>query len=161
MSTETTPSVYIETSVISYRTARPSRDLVVAAHQQITDVWWNDVLPKCEPFVSEVVLLEIDRGDAAAVARRLAVIESFSILRVVDGVEDLAQIYSAALKLPTAVEADAYHLALAALHGMDYIVSWNCRHIASGRVRRIVDRINADRGIESPTICTPEELLYA
>jgi len=153
------PSVYIETSVISYRTGRPSRDLVVAAHQQITEEWWLEVLPQCEPHISPVVLTELEQGDPEAARRRMAVVEDMGVLAVTDGVVELASEYFAGLDLPEAARPDSYHLALAVCHGMDFMVTWNCKHIAGARTRRIVQRINAERGVNTPVLCTPEELM--
>lgn len=153
------PTVYLETSVISYRAARPSRDLLVAAHQQVTHEWWEGVLPQCDAFVSPVVLEEIAQGDPDAAQRRQQSITTFSVLEVVSEVHALAAAYFAAIPLPDKAQADAYHLALAAWHGLDYLVSWNCTHIVSGRVRMIIEEINAEFGIRTPIICTPEELM--
>jgi predicted nucleic acid-binding protein len=153
------PSVYVETSVISYLTAQPSRDLVVAAHQQITAEWWKQALPQLDVFVSSVVLEEIGRGDPDAAQRRAEAVSAFEVLEVMPEVRDLADCYFAAIDLPERARADAYHLALAVWHGMDYLVTWNCTHIAGGKVKLIVQRVNAAQGIESPIICTPEELM--
>src|SRR5215475_6440614 len=153
------PTVYIETSVISYRAARPSRDLIVAAHQQMTHEWWERVLPQCDAFVSAVVLEEIAQGDPDAAQRRVQSVSAFPILEVVPEVHTVAAAYFAAIPLPDKAQADAYHLALAAWHGLDYLVSWNCTHIVSGRVRMIVEEVNAQLGIRTPIICTPEELM--
>jgi predicted nucleic acid-binding protein len=153
------PTVYIETSVISYWTARPSRDLLVAAHQQVTHEWWEHALPQCDPFISPVVLEEIAHGDPDAAQRRQQSIAGFPVLEVVPEVHALAAAYFAAIPLPDKAQADAYHLALAAWHGLDYLVSWNCTHIVSGRVRMIIEEVNAEFGIRTPIICTPEELM--
>jgi predicted nucleic acid-binding protein len=153
------PTVYIETSVISYLTAQVSRDLVVAAHQQLTVEWWEQALPTFEPFVSPVVLEEIARGDPDAAERRMKAASAFKVLEVTPEVRDLAEYYFAAIDLPEKARADAYHLALAVWHDMDYLVTWNCTHIAGGRVKLIVQRVNAGRALASPIICTPEELM--
>jgi len=153
------PTVYIETSVISYLTAQTSRDLVVAAHQQLTAEWWQQALPQFEPFVSAVVLEEIAKGDPEAAKRRMDGVAAFEVLEVSAEVKELAEHYFTAIDLPEKARADAYHLALAVWHGMDYLVTWNCTHIAGGKVKLIVQRINAGRGIGSPVLCTPEELM--
>jgi len=153
------PTVYIETSVVSYLTAQTSRDLVVAAHQQVTAEWWRLALPQLEPFVSPVVLEEIARGDPQAAKKRMDAVAAFGVLEVVPEVRDLAERYFAAIDLPEKARADAYHLALAVWHGMNYLVTWNCTHIAGGKVKLIVQRINAGKGIIPPVICTPEELM--
>ena len=155
------PSVYIESSVISYLTARTSRELIIAAHQAITDDWWTKALPNFDAYISPVVLAEINRGDAQAAAKRMAATGLLPILPLTPDVESLAALYFEAVQLPEKARADSYHLAIAAVHEMDYLVSWNCSHIVSGRVRRIIEAINDDRGIRTPIICTPEELMEA
>ena len=92
-------TVYLESSVISYRTARASRDLVVAAHQQITQEWWEFVLPRYEAFISPVVLEEISRGDLQAAEERLGVVVSFPVLEVVSEVHELAERYFKAIDI--------------------------------------------------------------
>jgi hypothetical protein len=155
----TRPTVYVETTVISYRVAAPSRDLIVAAHQQLTRTWWEQALPALEPYVSPFVLDEISRGDSTAARDRLDAVATFSVLGAPPEVEDLARRYFDAIAIPAKARIDSFHLATAAWHGMDYLVSWNCTHIASARVRRIVAGINDVLDIRTPVICTPEELM--
>ncbi len=155
------PTLYVETTVISYRIARPSRDLIIAAHQQITHDWWEKALPQLEAFISPIVIEEISRGDAQAAKLRLDSVTSFPLLEVLSETRDLADAYFAAIEIPEKARADSYHLALAAYHGIDFLVSWNCTHIVSGRVKRIIEEINAANGIRTPIICTPLELMEA
>ncbi len=153
------PKVYIETSVISYYTARPSRDLIVAGHQQITQDWWIHRLPLLDPHVSAIVLEEIAQGDPEAARMRGGVVDGFPLLAVTPDVVKLARVYFDALSLPGKARLDAVHLALAVQHGMDYLVSWNFTHIAGARPRAIIQTLNYQQGIDTPVICTPEELL--
>jgi len=153
------PTVYIETSVISYFTARPSRDLVVAAHQQLTSDWWRLGLPALEAYVSPIVLDEVSQGDPVAARKRLEVVEPFGVLELVPAIRRLADLYFDATNLPEKARADAYHVAIAVWHGMDYLVTWNCQHIAGARVKRIVEATNRKQGLLTPVICTPEELM--
>ena len=153
------PTVYIESSVVSYLTARPSRDLIVAGHQQVTVDWWDRVLPAVSAFISELMWEEVARGDDSAAALRLARIETFPVLEAVAEVDSLAQKYARALQLPDRALADAYHMALATWHGMDYVVSWNCTHIVSGRVQKVLIGVNNTMGFQTPILCTPEELM--
>ena len=153
------PSVYVETTVISYLTSAPSRDLVVAGHQQLTREWWNEHLPDFEPYVSPAVMDEISRGDPEMARARLEAVAEFKILEVQAKIRDLADAYFERIQLPERARADSYHLAFAAWHGMDFLISWNCKHIASGFVRRQAKRINLEWQIAGPTICTPEELM--
>ena len=153
------PSVYIETTVVSYVTARPSRDLIVAAHQQVTMEWWENTLPHCQPFVSPVVIEEAARGDREAAKLRLEKIAGFPVLEVTNEVRELADLYFAHTQIPEKARGDAYHLALATYHGIDFLVSWNFTHILAAPIRVMIQDINASRGIRTPIICTPEELM--
>ncbi len=152
-------AVYLETSVISYLTARPSRDLIVAAHQQITRDWWDNELSRYEVLISPLVLEEASKGDPQASQKRLEAIQSFPVVEIDENVRKLADIYFARVRLPEKAKADAYHLALATWHGMDFLLSWNCTHIVNGHVRLILEEINSEQGIRTPVICTPEELM--
>ncbi len=153
------PSVYIETTVISYLTAKPSRDLIIAGHQQITSEWWEQIRPYVRCFISDFVIQEAERGDPVCAEKRLELIKDFAVLELTDEIRVLAKEYIAAIKVPQSSATDAFHLAAAAWHQMDYLISWNCRHIASGRVRRIMNDINTALGVHTPVICTPEELM--
>jgi len=153
------PTVYIETSVIFYYTARISRDLIVAGHQQITQEWWETVLPRCEPVVSPIVLEEIERGDPEEAKKRVAAVQGMAVLDVPAEVRDFAGRYRSALGLPHAARADAYHLAVTAWHGVDYLVTWNCAHLAAAMVERMLRRINPALGIATPVLTTPEGLM--
>jgi len=152
-------SVYIETTIISYLTAFPSRDLVVAGHQQVTEEWWHDVRPLVDCFVSPFVIDEAARGDSEYAAKRLAAIAGFSLLEVNEEIEQLAEEYFAALQIPEKAKIDAFHLAVAAWHKMDYVLSWNCKHIASGRVQKMLQKVNASTKVHTPIVCTPEALM--
>jgi predicted nucleic acid-binding protein len=152
-------SVYIESSVISYRIARLSRDVVVLARQEITAEWWDNVLPNLDGFVSPVVLEEISLGDRDSAERRLQIAECFQSLEVNDSVRLLAEQIVAALKLHDHVLPDAYHLALPAVHGIDYLVTWNCKHIANAFMIKRIEKIVVANGYEMPVVCTPEELM--
>ena len=153
------PTAYIETTVVSYLTAKPTRDLLVAGHQTITVEWWENDLPKFRPVISSVVLDEISAGDPDATARRLSTVRGMELLAITEEVRDLAARYYEAIRLPETARADALHLALATSHGTDYMITWNCKHIASGRTRMFVQKVNDSLGIATPVICTPEELL--
>ena len=152
-------SVYIETTVVSYLTANPSRDLVVAAHQQVTVEWWENSLPLFEPFISPVVIEEASRGDKNAAELRLEKILSFSVLEITDEVRELADGYFEKIQIPEKARGDVYHLAVATYHGMDFLVSWNFAHILNARVRGVIQDINTIQGISTPIMCTPEELM--
>lgn len=152
------PKVYIETSIISYLTARPSRDLIVAANQQMTDEWWNIRRPDFDLYISEMVEVEAERGDAKAAAKRLEVVRQLDMLELTDVVQQLAERLLEKRLIPQKAARDAIHIAVAAVHGMDYLLTWNCAHLANAAIRRRIERFLQEQGYESPIICTPQEL---
>ena len=121
--------------------------------------WWDNVLPKLEPFISPLVVEEASRGDESASKLRLDTITEFSVLEITSEVQDLAELYFEKIFIPDKARGDAFHLAIATFHGMDFLVSWNFSHILSACVRAVIQEINAYRGILTPIICTPEELM--
>jgi hypothetical protein len=153
------PTVYIESTIISYLTARPSRDLIVAAHQQMTIEWWEEVRPKVEGFISLFVNQEISRGDEEAARKRIQAVKDLPVLEINDEIQKLAEKYFIELEIPEKAKLDAAHLAVAVWHEMDYLLSWNCRHIVSGRVKKSLEEINATLNLKTPVLCTPEELM--
>ena len=152
-------TVYIETSVVSYLTARPSRDMNSAVKQQITQEWWNVRRHLFKLFISEVVEKEAMRGDTEAAARRLASMETLENLDIGDDELVLAEKIMDGCGLPKSAEDDALHIAIAAVHGVDYLVTWNCRHIDNAEIKPIIRAICAVNGYICPEICTPEELM--
>ena len=153
------PTVYLETTIPSYLVARPSRDLIVAAHQQITHDWWRDAREHFDIYISEIVLTEIRIGNPDVAARRLALVEGLPILQVNDEVQNLVNIYAQRLGLTGRALADVPHIAFAVTYTMDYLVTWNCAHIANGAVIRRLMEINLELQRHTPIIVTPEELL--
>ena len=151
------PRIYLETTIPSYLTAWPSRDLVRAAHQQITREWWER-RHEYEPFVSQLVIRECQAGDPVAAAARLEVLEGLPLLAESEEAESLARDLLDRVPLPDRATADALHIATAAVHGMDYLLTWNCTHIANAAFRGPIEAVCRDAGFEPPTICTPEEL---
>ena len=152
------PRVYVETSVISYLTAKPSRDLIVAAHQELTREWWESGTHEFELCVSEVVLDEASRGNTEAARLRLGQLEGLSELPVSQESVDLAEALLKAGALPQQAYADALHVAVCAVHGIDILVTWNCKHIANVIMFSVIDKTCRNRGFEPPRICTPIEL---
>jgi predicted nucleic acid-binding protein len=154
----TRATVYIETSILSYLTARPSRDLLVAAHQQLTVTWWDQQRAHYELFASQVVLAEARAGDPEASQRRLAVLEHLPLLDVTDAAVTLAAALVSGQALPEQAAQDTLHIAIACVHGMEYLLTWNCAHLANARLRSRIEQICRDAGYVPPIICTPEEL---
>jgi hypothetical protein len=152
-------SVYLETTFISYLVARPSRDLLVAAHQQITQEWWADRRSAFDCWLSQVVIDEASAGDAAEVQKRLAVISSLPALQVTTEAKSLAQAIMAAGILPAHAFPDASHVAVSAIHALDYLLTWNCKHLANAQIARRIALVCQKQGHRMPIICTPEELM--
>lgn len=158
MDTRIKPSLYLETTVPSYYTARPSRDLINSLRQQVTRLWWEEDLPKFEVYVSPAVLEEIQKGDEGQVRHRLDLMAGFLVLSQTPAVERLVRLYLQELDLSPRTYGDAVHLAFACAYELDYLATWNLTHLANETVRRRLLAINAAEGIQTPFICTPEEL---
>ncbi|MEI6211536.1 MAG: type II toxin-antitoxin system VapC family toxin [bacterium] len=152
-------TVYVETSILSYLTARPTRDLLVTARQQMTREWWDTRRAGFEVFVSPLVDQEARRGDPEAARRRLEAFGGLPLLEIVEEAYDLAAALLAIGALPSSAKDDATHIALAAVHGIDYLLTWNCRHIDNAETKPIVRSVCVTRGYVCPEICTPEELM--
>jgi len=152
-------SIYLEKTIVSYYTSKPSRDIIVLAHQEITRQWWLKVIGRYNIFISEVVIEEANSGDPEAIKRRLEELKDFPHLELNDKVEKMAQVYMERLEIPEKSLRDAAHLAVASVHNIDYLVTWNCTHLANGEVIKKLMKINESLGIHTPIICTPEELM--
>lgn len=152
------PRVYIETSVISYLTARPSNDLRAAANQNATAEWWVSRQGKFDLFVSEFVVAEASLGHPEAAGRRLAAIADIPELAATDDVRALGMALIVERALPKQAEVDAYRIAIAAANGIEYLLTWNCSHIANARMRPKIEAVCRSHGFEPPIICTPLEL---
>jgi len=153
--------VYIETTVVSYFTARPSRDLIVAGHQQITHDWWDTRRGDFELCVSQLVLQEASDGDPQAAKERLAVLAAMTLLEIKEEAVSLAENLVQAGALPAKAENDALHIAIAAVHRVPYLATWNCRHMANATMRTLIESVCASNGFKAPIICTPEEMMEA
>lgn len=152
-------SVYIETSIISYLTARLSNDLRVAANQKTTIEWWENRRLDFDLFVSEFVITEAGFGDPIIAKKRLEIIADLSELLVDDSAKMLVKILLSQKAIPLKAEIDAYHISVAAVNGIDYLLTWNCKHIANAVMRPKIETICRQQGFEPPTICTPQELM--
>jgi len=152
-------SVYIETSIVSYLTARPSRDVLAIARQQLTQQWWETCRSQYDLVVSALVEDEASRGDFDAADRRLQMIKSLRQIHPTPEVGILTKKLLTEGVLPRTAADDALHIALAVVHGIDYLLTWNCRHIDNARTKPMIRRLCEDRGYRFPEICTPEELM--
>ena len=153
------PKVYLETTVISYLTSRPSRDIITAAHQQSTQEWWDERRGKFDLYISQIVIQEASSGDRDAMEKRLSVISDLPEIETLPEAITLAQTLIADGLIPERAAADALHIAIATVQGMDYLLTWNLKHIANATIRNAISDACRQRGYEPPIICTPEELM--
>ncbi len=151
-------TVYIET-IIGYLTARPSRDIVVAAHIEITREWWDTRRSDFQLYSSQAVLKETSQGDAAIASQRLEILRNLALLELNQSVLNLAENFLGCSNLPAKADVDAVHIAATTVHGIDYLLTWNCKHIANAQMQRKLAKISFDFGYELPILCTPYELL--
>jgi len=151
-------SVYLETTVVSYLAAGPSANATTALRQAVTRRWWEQERHKYDLFVSEAVENECRRGDPLQARKRLAFIEGTTMLALNRGIMELAEKLVIPGGLPESAVADAVHIAAATVFQIDYLATWNIRHIANAQIRRITEEILENNGYRRPIICTPEEL---
>jgi len=153
------PRLYLETTIPSYMTAWQSRDLIVAGHQQITKEWWRTRRYSFDLCISQFVLDEASAGDADAARERLEVLQPLPLLDVTESAIQLAAALIQAGIIPEKAARDAAHIAVSAVHGVDYLMTWNCAHIANAMIIKKVQAICVGMGFTCPVICTPEELM--
>jgi len=153
------PKVYIETTIISYLAARPSRDLIVAGHQQITHEWWQTARPSFAAVSSQLVAREAGAGDSEAAAARLALLTGLTLLEISEEALTLAQRLLQAKAIPQDFPEDALHVAVAVVNGIEYLLTWNYKHLANAGMRSKIEATCRELGYEAVVICTPEELM--
>ncbi|EKQ71344.1 hypothetical protein OsccyDRAFT_0003 [Leptolyngbyaceae cyanobacterium JSC-12] len=152
-------TVYIETSILGYLTARSTKNLILAGNIEVTRDWWELRRSEFTLYVSQVVLSEAAQGDAETAARRLEVVRDLPLLEVTEAVEDLAAQFMARSNLPSKASDDAVHIALATVNSLNYLLTWNCKHIANAQIQRKLLEICSNFGYTLPIICTPYELM--
>ena len=145
--------------MISYLTARLSRDIVVAAHQELTHQWWDQRRKDYPPVVSEIVLREAAAGDPEAAERRSAVLAGIDALETCEAALELAEELVRRRAVPDVAAEDALHIAIAVTNGVDYLLTWNCALSANAAMRRAIDDVCVEQGYEPTVLCTPEELM--
>jgi len=152
-------TVYLETTVVSYLVARPSQDAIVAGHQQATQNWWNRRRSTFECFVSQVVIDESSLGDPGEAQKRIAIINDLPALAVTAEAQTLAAGILSSGALPPKAVRDAAHIAVASVHSIDYLLTWNCKHLANAQIMRRIATVCQRLGYRMPLICTPDELM--
>ena len=152
-------TVYIETSVVSYLTARPTADLLAAACQKITADWWETRRGRFDLRTSDIAIDEAGRGDPEASARRLAALRGIPVLAVTEAVDELSEKLVREGAIPARAVNDALHVAVAAVHAVDYLLTWNFRHLDNAEIKPVIRSVCAGYGHVCPEICTPRELM--
>jgi hypothetical protein len=155
------PTAYIETTVIGHLTGRVLGDPIVAGRQTVTRQWWPSAVAKYHLFVSKVVADECSSGDPEAARERLAILDSLDFVAASTRVDDLARELMKGFAVPVTEPRDAVHISLAAVNGLEYLVSWNFKHIVNPTTRSAIERVCLDAGFVPPMICTPDELMEA
>ena len=153
------PKLYLETTIPSYLTARRSRDLRQAAHQEVTEEWWADHRREYDLYISDLVLDEVGEGDPGFDSLRITALAGIPSLDVTEEVDELAARLLAGGLIPARAAQDAFHVAVSAVHGMDFLLTWNCTHINNVNTIRRMERICSEAGFTCPVICSPDELL--
>lgn len=153
------PSLYLETSIVSYLTARPAKDLNTAAHQQITAEWWDTKRKNFDLYISKVVMNEAASGDVEVAARRVKLLKPLRMLPITREVAALARDFAKLGCVPPKAADDALHIALAAVHGVHFLLTWNCTHINNVATIDEVREVCENHGYACPVICTPDELI--
>ena len=153
------PTVYLETTFIGYLAMQPSAVLRIAANQQTTHEWWVERRHRYSVHVSRFVVAECAAGNADYAADRLRVLADVPLLQVNPEAETLAARLLAEGPLPQKAATDALHISVAATNGIEYLLTWNCRHIANPAFRPRIESIRRRMGYGPPVICTPQELL--
>ena len=152
-------TVYIETSVVSYLRQRPSAQVVMAAHQLLTHKWWDTERTNYELVVSQYVLDEASAGNPTLAAERLQLLDGIPLLPDAPEITRIADEIMSRAILPAKAQVDALHIATVAHHRIQYLLTWNCKHIANAKILPRIHQVLTDAGVPIPVICTPEELL--
>ena len=154
-------TVYIETSIVSYLTARPTSDLLAAAWQKTTVDWWDTQRNRFDLYTSDVTVEEAGRGNLEAAAQRLEALSGIPILPITEAVVALSKELLQGKALPSKALDDSLHMAISAVHGVDYLLTWNFRHLDNAETKPIIRSVCSIHGYTSPEICTPQELIGA
>lgn len=157
--TDRKPRVYIETTVISYLAARLSRDATITSRQRLTQQFWYEHADRFELVISPTVISEVRRGNAEAVQRRLNLVSGITRLPMSDAILNLTQNLLDAGALPRSAETDATHIAIAAVHNVEYLATWNYKHITNVHKRQHIEQVCRDNDFRPPIICTPAQLI--
>jgi hypothetical protein len=152
-------TIYVETTIVSYLTARPHRDIVIAAQQELTRQWWENEKPQYRCFISPYVLEEASAADTQAAAKRMQSLREVEVLPLLPEIEQLAERIGIELKLPATARMDAFHLACAVYYKLDYLLTWNCAHLANGPRMKQLSHFLQKESLWQPLVYTPYEMI--
>jgi hypothetical protein len=153
------PALYLETTIVSYHTARPSRDIVTFSRQELTRRWWEAERGNYRTFISPFVIEEASGGDPEAASRRLSLLADIESLAPTEDVQSLATRIRVATGLPPSAHGDSLHLSYAIYYELDYLLTWNCGHLANGPTLRRLTDFTKTHGLWLPIVCTPEAMV--
>lgn len=152
-------TVYIETSIVSYYTSKPSRDLIIAGRQAITREKWHLILNSFDSYISVLVIQEAERGDKVEAQKRLDAISELPVISMSEKVEELASTLIKIGPIPNKNRVDALHIAISTINGINYLLTWNFSHINNAQMKSKILSLIESTGYRCPIICSPEELL--
>ncbi len=152
-------TVYIETSIFSYLLARQSRNLIAAARQQLTIEWWECHRHRYQHFISNVVIAEASQGDEIRSQERLDLLKDIQRLEITDDCKNLTEKIIYDVPMPEKAIDDAMHAAISSYYSLDFLLTWNCRHLANAHIIPKLRSVVESEGFQFPQICTPEELM--
>ena len=152
------PKLYVETSIISYLTSRPSRDVVINANQQLAREWWEN-RQNFSLFISQLVMDEVSKGDVQMAKQRMDLIQDIPFIDFNDEAKNLAKEILRQNILPQKAALDVFHIAMTAVHEIDFLLTLNCKHIANAFIFRRIEKVCTEFGYEPPIVCTPQEIL--
>jgi hypothetical protein len=155
---ETRKSVYIETTIPSYATAKASRDIIIAHRQAVTKIFWDNERQKYDLYISDYVIDECGRGDPEAARRRLDIIDGIPLLPETEKAVALAHAYFGLLDITERAMTDCFHLAVCVDSEIDYLLSWNCTHLGQVSYGKVY-MYNQQHGLKTPDLLTPEVLM--
>lgn len=153
------PTVYLETTIPSYLASRPSKDLVLAGEQLLTHEWWESRRSHFDLYASELVVDEASGGDPERAQKRLELVSNLKFLLADDSTKQLARALIGSGLIPPKAAADATHIAISSRYGIDFLLTWNCRHIANAQILKALSSVVEGNGYSLPVVCTPIELM--
>ena len=152
-------TVYVETSIFGYLTARSTTNLILAANMKVTQDWWENYRNFFTVYASQLVEDEAAEGDKAIANKRIDLLQSIAYLDITNEAIELSKEFLRQSNLPPKAANDALHIAMATVYGLDYLLTWNCKHMANAQIQKKLSNISSLLGYDLPVICTPYQLI--